>query len=116
MALLTNFLCYLSRLLMVVIIMLVDSYGVAIAGNDKESFTSPESAITCGVSGDYTVVGYNLSDNVDDTNCMPWSNACAPCIKSLEEQNCKLLNVATTESSMEGQFIAVTYFFSCSAP
>ena len=77
---------------------------------------SPETAITCGGSGEYSVMGRSLPESIDDTQCVAWSSYCAPCISSLEAQNCRLVDVAVNGPSLEGHAAAVTYLLSCVAP
>ena len=77
---------------------------------------SPETAITCGGSGDYTVMGLSLPESIDNSQCEAWSSYCAPCISSLEAQKCRLVDVAVNGPSLEGHAGAVTYLLSCVAP
>ena len=79
---------------------------------------SPESVVTCQVfgGGAYKAIGLSVATGINTDQCIQLPDValpCAQCITSLEEQDCRTLNVDTGVSNA---YPIVTYFLSCIKP
>ena len=78
---------------------------------------SPESIVTCADAGTHLVLSRSVPGTINLEQCKVWEpdvspDPCAPCITSLEEQGCKIVDVGV--SGLSGQAnVAVTYLLSC---
>jgi hypothetical protein len=80
---------------------------------------SPESIVTCANAGTYLVLGVTLPDTINADHCGTWvsdtqpPDPCAPCIISLENQGCKVIDSVVDTIP---EFTVVTYLLSCVKP
>ena len=80
---------------------------------------SPESIVTCAHAGTYLLAGVTLPDTINADHCGTWvsdtqpPDPCAPCIISLENQGCKVIDSVVDTIP---EFTKVTYLLSCVKP
>ena len=113
----------MKRILVVVITLLALVWASSLAAADPRGgmssvreAPSPESTVTCGGPGfdwPYVVVGKSVADIINAEQC---NGACAPCITSLENQGCKVVNTVVAEPALEGWTVTVVYQLSCISP
>lgn len=79
---------------------------------------SPESVVTCASAGDHRVVCKSISEAINDEQCKTHHTGgpdlCSPCISSLENQGCKMVDVVV-ENVAVGETL-LTYLLSCVTP
>jgi hypothetical protein len=78
---------------------------------------SPESVVTCVSAGaPYFIYSKSISGAINEEQCQTSSpdHTCSPCISSLEDQGCKLVDVVV-ENVAAGE-TELTYLLSCVAP
>jgi len=77
---------------------------------------SPESVVTCVNAGEnYFIYSKSISGAINEEQCKT-SNpeyTCSPCISSLEDQGCKVVDVIVENVAGETN---LTYLLSCTAP
>jgi hypothetical protein len=78
---------------------------------------SPESVVTCGPAGEYLVVTKSISKAIDEEQCRTHHTGgpdpCSPCISSLENQGCEMIDVVVETNDSE---TLLTYLLSCVKP
>jgi len=72
---------------------------------------SPESKLICGAGNGQTLSGLSLPETINREQCIFWSSECAPCIISLENQGCKIVDVIVTH--LTDFDVVSTYLLSC---
>ena len=83
---------------------------------------SPESLVTCLGGGNFQILSKSISEPISAEQCKTWApdqvpDSCAPCITSLEDQGCKVIDVVVTNlGSGEGINPVATYMLSCVTP
>ena len=78
---------------------------------------SPESVVTCVNAGaPYLIYSKSISGAINEEQCQTSSpdHTCSPCISSLENQGCKLVDVVV-ENVAVGE-TSLTYLLSCVTP
>ena len=86
-----------QQILMVVAMCFV-LMGAVAAGIPHEP--KPDSVVGCFVAGgQYKVTALTVPESIDESSCTPFSdNSCSPCIRSLENQGCEVVEpVRTTD-------------------
>ena len=106
-----------QRILMVVAICFV-LLGTVAAGRGRRSEPKPDSVVGCFVAGgQYSVSALTVPESIDESSCTPFlGNPCSPCIRSLENQGCEVVEpVRTTDVAVpgEGLFQFSTFVLSC---
>ena len=72
---------------------------------------SPESTVLCTNDG---LSIPSVPGTINREQCIPWLSECAPCIISLEDQGCKIVDVVVTHFWEDGQVVSLrTYLLSC---
>ena len=90
----------LATVFLAVAVHVLMGIGGAVADDDsKKRQQNPESIVNCGGSaGMYTVVAITTPEPINVEQCDPRAQSpCAPCIRSLENQGCKVLDLTVTE-------------------
>ena len=82
-----------QRILMVAAVCFV-LLGTVAAGRGRRSEPKPDSVVTCISFNIFFVDGISLPDSIDVSECTPGGNIsrCSPCILSLENQGCDVLD------------------------
>ncbi len=115
----------LAPLILVVAVYALIGVGVAAAdsGNSKKRQQKPDSIVTCEgfVEGDYGPRNVTVPIPVKRDGCM--GVPCAQCIRSLEDQGCKVVDVIVTNWAPAGEVFPVerlnpraTFLLSCAKP
>jgi hypothetical protein len=93
---------------------LICSSSVFAGESKKKEPKSPESIVTCGAgNGNYIAIA-EVAEPFSVEQCKPFEDFCAPCITSLEEQGCKIVDVIVTHHA---PFITnASYLLSCDSP
>jgi hypothetical protein len=62
-----------------------------------------------------TISVISVPGTINVEQCTPWEDTHAPCITSLENQGCNIVNVIVTHNAIEGSVLntATTYLLSC---
>ncbi len=82
---------------------------------DKPFKHSPESFVTCGqAGGPSNIQQISVLKTIGLEQCPVFSLPCAPCILSLEDQGCKIVEVVVAHSNELST--QVTYLLSCFKP
>jgi len=106
----------LATLIATVVVCALTGIGVAVADDDsKKKRENPDSIVTCFPNGEYRVSAASVPDSINSDQCPGFlASACSPCIRSLEKQGCKVLDVIV--SVVEGSDPQATYSLSCKKP
>jgi len=78
---------------------------------------SPESVVTCVNAGErFLIYSKSISGAINEEQCQSSSpdHTCSPCIISLEDQGCKIINV-DVETNVAGENV-LNYLLSCVKP
>ena len=111
-------------LLTLLTVVLFVSLGISTAKSSSKN-RNPESIVTCQVvPGDYLVLARTapVSINLNGCSTYPAEDECAPCIRSLESQGCRVVDVVVTNygpSTQDGTIGApprATFLLSCERP
>ena len=92
--------------------------SVVSAGNwpHKRGKESPESIVTFAGGNGETVSVISAPGTINVELCTPWQDTHAPCITSLEDQGCKIIDVVVSHETLGGDRVrntASTYLLSC---
>ena len=112
-----------ATLFLAVAVYVLIGIGGAAAGDDsKKRKQKPDSIVNCGGSaGIYSLVAITTPESINVVKCDPLaSSPCAPCIRSLEEQGCKVVDLTVTQviPLPTGGFIdpGAIFVLSCAKP
>ena len=101
--------------LLLVTCVLIWCPSVFAAESKSEDQQSPESIVTCGSGNGGGIVIAEVAEPISVEKCQPFGDSsCAPCITSLEEQGCKIVDVIVTHH--EPFITNASYLLSCSSP
>ena len=75
---------------------------------------SPESIVTCGSGNGDGIVIAEVAAPFSVEQCTPFEDTCAPCITSLENQGCKIIDVVVTHLAPYNTI--ASYLLSCDEP
>jgi hypothetical protein len=84
-----------------------------------------DSVVGCfAVSGQYQVSAFTIPESIDESSCTPYSDSCSPCIRSLENQGCEVVEPVRTTDAAErasgttgtSRFHFSTFVLSCVGP
>ena len=90
-----------------------------VSADNQSKKDSPESVVTCQTFGplNYGVIALSLPAAINTEQCSQTPDdlaaSCAPCISSLENQGCRIVDVVTGKSN---EIPNVTYLLSCIKP
>ncbi len=94
--------------------------GVGVAIADPKRTAKTDSIVTCLANGDYRVLASGVPASVNPDECPGFlQSECSPCIRSLEKQGCKILDVIVTEpagGTPGGPGPRATFLLSCEKP
>ena len=82
--------------------------------SENKGHRSPESIVTCGAGVGSTVSIVEVAEPISVEQCVSWEGRCAPCISSLENQGCKIIDVIV--SHFENDKTMTSYLLSCVKP
>jgi len=109
-----------QRILMIVALCFV-LIGTVAAGIPHDP--KPDSVVGCFVDGGrYLVSALTIPESIDESSCTPLSdNSCSPCIRSLENQGCEVVEPVQTQVLMEPTTVPFifqfsTFVLSCARP
>ncbi len=111
------------RILMAIVMSFALMGTVAAAHADGKRQQKPDSIVTChgNFSGGYEVLNVTVPIPVKRDGCM--GVPCAQCIRSLEDQGCKVVDVIVTNWAPAGEVFPVerlnpraTFLLSCAKP
>jgi len=100
--------------LLLVSCVLIWSTGVFAGAPGNSPTQSPESIVTCLSVGTHGILSRSISGVVNEDQCKPLG-PCSPCITSLEDQECKVVDVVVTNlmASENNAKSMATYLLSC---
>ena len=94
--------------------------GVGVAVADSKGRGKTDSIVTCLANGGYFVLASGVPASINPDECPGFHQSeCSPCIRSLEKQGCKILDVVVTEpadSTAGGPGPRATFLLSCEKP
>jgi hypothetical protein len=109
-----------QRILMIVALCFV-LIGTVAAGIPHDP--KPDSVVGCFVSGgQYQVSALTIPESIDESSCTPLSdNSCSPCIRSLENQGCEVVEPVQHYFEIEATVVPslfpfATFVLSCAQP
>lgn len=83
----------------------------------------PESIVTCVRGDDYVVLSRSVPVSINLEQCLTRGSppdedysSCAPCIRSLERQGCKSIDVTVFPTQLNNWDHLITYLLSCEKP
>jgi hypothetical protein len=108
----------------VILVVLAFAWISGVSADKGSKKQSPESIVTCAIAGgSYLILSRSVHDTINTGQCKTWDpdeapDPCSPCISSLENQGCKIVDVVmgsqlVGEGSSE---TTVTYLLSCVKP
>jgi len=108
----------MKKLVIAILVVVAFSWVSVVSADNKPVEESPESIVTCLNAGTQLLYSRSLPETVNGEQCKTWEpdvtpDPCAPCIISLEEQGCKIIDVTVTHVADEGISVPVTYLLSC---
>ncbi len=90
---------------------LVGCEDYVVSASDLTSTESPESLVTCAAGNGDIISNGSVPETINVEQCRPFEDVCAPCIISLEDQGCEIVDVVVTQFP---EFkIMTTYLLSC---
>ena len=101
------------------ILLITLTWVSGVSADNPSRWHSPESVVTCQTQGpmDYAVIALSVATAINTEQCAEtpdgFADSCAPCISSLENQGCKVVDVVTGKSN---EIPNVTYLLSCIRP
>ena len=72
---------------------------------------SPESTVTCAAGNGAIISNRSVPNTINVDECEGFVGLCAPCIISLEDQGCKIVDVVVTHKPPHNSM--TTYLLSC---
>ena len=108
--------------LLLVSCVLIWSTGVFADAPGNSSTQSPESIVTCASGNGDGILIADVAGSLIMDHCTPFVDTCALCITSLENQDCKFIDVVvthlmTTVDTAEGPVVVnksnASYLLSC---
>jgi hypothetical protein len=107
----------------VILVVLAFAWASSASAGNGSKQQSPESIVSCGMAGTYLVTGQSVHETINTGQCKTWTpdvapDPCSPCISSLENQGCKIVEVVMGSQLIgEGESnTMVTYLLSCAKP
>ena len=100
--------------LLLVSFVLIWSTGVFADAPGNSSTQSPESLVSCLSVETHAILSHSISGVVNTDQCI-LRESCSPCITSLEEQGCKVVDVVVTNLVVaeDNSRAMATYLLSC---
>ena len=100
-----------QRILMIVALCFV-LIGTVAAGIPHDP--KPDSVVGClGIGGQYQVSALTIPESIDESSCTSFSdNSCSPCIRSLENQGCEVVEPVQHHIQIEPTTIPFIFQFS----
>ena len=100
-----------QRILMIVALCFV-LIGTVAAGIPHDP--KPDSVVGCLVAGgQYQVSALTIPESIDESSCTPLSgNSCSPCIRSLENQGCEVVQPVQNQVQIEPTTVPFIFHFS----
>ena len=74
---------------------------------------SPESTVTCAAGNGDIISNRSVPETINVDQCRGFVDSCAPCIISLEDQGCKIVDVVVTHAPAPPPSSMTTYLLSC---
>ena len=109
-----------QQILMVVALCFV-LIGTVAAGIPHEP--KPDSIVVCKGDGEMGVVAATVPLSVNRSECSSFEQSCSPCIRSLENQGCEVVDLVTefipplfSSLPERGVFQSATFQLSCESP
>ena len=110
----------MKKLVIAILVVVAFSWVSVVSADNKPVEESPESIVWClSALGTHLVMTRSLPETINAEKCRTWEQGvatpdpCAPCIISLEEQGCKILDVTVTHVTASGLDSPATYLLSC---
>ena len=108
----------MKKLVIAILVVVAFSWVSVVSADNKPVEESPESIVTCLNAGTQLLYSRSLPETVNGEQCKTWEpdvtpDPCAPCIISLEEQGCKIIDVNVAHVTESGLDTSVTYVLSC---
>jgi len=107
-----------------IIAVLACSWVSGVSADKGSGKHSPESIVSCLGAHTFVVLYRSIAEPINGEQCRTWDiiqppDPCAPCITSLENQGCKVIDVVVTNikgEAGENYNVAATYMMSCVKP
>jgi len=115
----------MKKIVIAILVVVVFSWVSVVSAENRRGEESPESIVTClnnAGNGPYQVQTRSFPETINGEQCRTWEpdrepDPCAPCIISLEDQGCKIVDIIVTQvvgsENYEKILAPVTYLLSC---
>jgi hypothetical protein len=115
----------MKKIVIAILVVVAFCWISVVSADNKPVEESPESIATCVANsgnGPYQLQTRSFPETINGEQCRTWEpdrepDPCAPCIISLEEQGCKIIDVVVTQvvgsENYEKILAPVTYLLSC---
>ena len=109
----------MKKLVIAILVVVAFSWVSVVSADNKPVEESPESIVWClSALGTHLVMTRSLPETINAEKCRVgepdrYPDPCAPCIISLEDQGCKIVDIIVTQVAEDGIHIPSTYLLSC---
>ena len=109
----------MKKLVIAILVVVVFSWISVVSAENRRGEESPESIVTClNGAGTHLLLNRSFPETINGEQCRTWEpdiepDPCAPCIISLEDQGCKIVDIIVTQIAEDGIHIPATYLLSC---
>ena len=109
----------MKKIVIAILVVVAFSWVSVVSAENRRVDESPESIVWClSALGTHLVQTRSLPETINAEKCRVgepdrYPDPCAPCIISLEEQECKIIDVNVAHVTESGLDTSVTYVLSC---
>ena len=111
----------MKKLVIAILVVVAFCWISVVSAENRRGEESPESIVTCvnnAGHGPHRLLNRSFPETINGEQCRTpvpdvTPDPCAPCIISLEDQGCKIVDVVVTHVADEGINVPVTYLLSC---
>ena len=110
----------MKKIVIAILVVVAFCWTSVVSAENRRGEESPESIVWClSALGTHLVMTRSLPETINAEKCRTWEQGvvtpdpCAPCIISLEDQGCKIIDVNVAHVTESGLDVSVTYVLSC---
>ena len=101
----------MKKLVIAILVVVTFCWISVVSAENRRGEESPESIVTFSGGNGETISTISVPGTIKVEKCAHWEGMPAPCIMSLEDQGCKVVDVIVTHYE---EFLAMTtYLLSC---
>ena len=112
----------MKKIVCAILTVLACSWIPGVSADKGSGKQSPESIVSCVGEFTFVVLYRSIPEPINGEQCRTYDiiqppDPCAPCITSLENQGCKVIDVVVTNIKADDNFdVGATYMMSCVKP